>query len=99
VQVDIHSGETRNAWPIAGAPDVTFYNPASALVHVAIGEPGVVETIDPRSGRSVQISTSIGAHTAALAAPDTLYVFSPFHGGALSLRDIHASPAKAVQDG
>ena len=50
VEIDSSSGEVTNVWPIAGPPDVTFFNPASGLVHVAIGEPGLVETIDPRTG-------------------------------------------------
>ena len=41
-----------NEWPIAGAPDVTFFNPATGLVHVAIGKPGLVQSIDPRTGAS-----------------------------------------------
>jgi len=28
---------------------VAFFNPASGLVHVAIGEPGLVETIHPQT--------------------------------------------------
>ena len=39
VEVDTGSGKVTNVWPIAGAPDVTFFNPATGLVHVAIGEP------------------------------------------------------------
>ena len=30
--------------PIAGPPDVAFFNPATGLVHVAIGDPGLIET-------------------------------------------------------
>src|SRR5450631_667288 len=40
VEVSSTSGEVTNVWPIAGPPDVTFFNPATGLVHVAIGEPG-----------------------------------------------------------
>jgi hypothetical protein len=66
---------------------VTFFNPSSGLVHVAIGEPGLVETIDPRTGRGMRTVTGVGAHTTALAAPDRLYVISPAHGGILVLSD------------
>ncbi len=76
-----------NVWPIAGPPDVTFFNPATGRVHVAIGEPGVVETIDPRSGERVLTPTGHDAHTTALVAPDRLYVISPSHGGVLVLAD------------
>jgi hypothetical protein len=87
VEVNTNSGETSNEWSIAGAPDVTFFNPASGIVHVAIGKPGLVHSIDPRSGSSVQTMTGAGAHTTALVAPDRLHVFSPAHGGALVFVD------------
>jgi hypothetical protein len=54
VEISSTSGEVTNVWPIAGPPDVTFFNPASGLVHVAIGEPGLVETIDPRTGHDTR---------------------------------------------
>ena len=87
VEVDIDSGKVSNEWPIAGAPDVTFFNPTTGLVHVAIGEPGLVQSVDPRTGASTQIMTAPGAHTTALVAPDRLYVFSPVHRGAIVLVD------------
>jgi DNA-binding beta-propeller fold protein YncE len=87
VEVDIRSGAVSNKWTIAGAPDVTFFNPSTGRVHVAIGEPGVVQTIDPRTSESEETTTGAGAHTTALAAPDRLYVFSPAHYGALTLMD------------
>jgi DNA-binding beta-propeller fold protein YncE len=83
VEVDIDSGTARNQWPLAGAPDVTFFNPVTKLLHVAMAEPGLVDSIDPRTGHSDRTMTGAGAHTTALVAPDTLYVFSPLHGGAL----------------
>jgi DNA-binding beta-propeller fold protein YncE len=87
VELDSTSGEVSNVWPIAGPPDVTFFNPATGRVHVAIGEPGLVETIDPRTGPAVQTITGVGAHTTALVVPDQLYVISPNHGGILVLAD------------
>src|SRR5829696_8078948 len=87
VEVDIGSREVSNQWPIAGAPDVTFFNPETGLVYVAIGKPGLVQTIDPRTGHSAQFMTAAGAHTTALAAPNILYVFSPSHRGILVLED------------
>jgi DNA-binding beta-propeller fold protein YncE len=87
VEVDIGSGLVSGQWPIAGPPDVTFFNPATGLVHVAIGEPGVVQSIDPRTGRSTQVATAASAHTTTLVPPDALYVFSPTHRGALCLSD------------
>jgi DNA-binding beta-propeller fold protein YncE len=83
-EVNSSSGETSNEWPLAGVPDVTFFNPMNGIVHVAIGKPGLVQSIDPRSGASVQTMTGAGAHTTALVAPDRFYVFSPSHGGAIA---------------
>jgi len=87
VEIDSLSGKVTNVWPIAGAPDVTFFNPATGLVHVAIGEPGLVESIDPRTEQSVRTTTAAGAHTTAIVLPDRLYVISPKHGGVLVLAD------------
>jgi hypothetical protein len=87
VEIDSGSGKVTNVWPIAGVPDVTFFNPATSVVHVAIGEPGLVETIDPKTGASVRTMTGKGAHTTAIAVPDRLYVISPKHGGVLVLAD------------
>ena len=87
VELDAASGRVTNTWPIAGEPDVTFFNPATGLVHVAIGEPGLIESIYPRSGASTHTMTGAGAHTTAIVLPDTLYVISPDHGGLLVLSD------------
>ena len=87
VELDAGSGKVSNQWPIAGAPDVTFFNPTTGLVHVAIGKPGLIQSVDPRTGASTQTMTGAGAHTTALLPPDRLYVFSPSHGGAIVLAD------------
>jgi hypothetical protein len=87
VEIDSNVGQITNVWPISGAPDVTFFNPSTGLVHVAIGEPGLVETINPRTGAIDRTITGSGAHTTAIVAPDRLYVMSPKHGGVLVLAD------------
>jgi YVTN family beta-propeller protein len=87
VEIESTSGEVTNVWQIAGAPDVTFFNSATGRVHVAIGEPGLLETIDLRTGTVIQTKTGVGAHTTALVLPDQLYVISPTHGGILVLAD------------
>lgn len=86
VEVDTRSGELRRKWSLAGVPDATFFNPNSGLVHVAIGDPGVIQTVDPLAGTSTQSITAGGAKTTALIEPDRLYVFSPLHNGILDLR-------------
>ena len=87
VEVDSRSGEVTNVWPISGPPDVTFFNPATGRVHVAIGEPGLVEAIDPKTGKTMHTVTGADAHTTVLVPPDRLYVISPAHGGVLVLED------------
>ena len=87
VELDTASGRVRGEWPLAGVPDATFFNPATGLVHVAIEKPGLVQSIDPRTGVSAELPTALGAKTTAFAAPDRLYVFSPAHGGALVCED------------
>src|SRR5258707_6126690 len=73
-------------WPLAGVPDATFFNPKSGLVHVAIGDPGLIQSVDPLTETSTQFITAAGAKTTALIEPDRLYVFSPSHSGILDLR-------------
>jgi hypothetical protein len=48
VEVDAANGAARCEWPLEGAPDATFFNSASGLVHVAIEEPGLIQTINPK---------------------------------------------------
>jgi hypothetical protein len=86
VEVDVQSGQMRREWPLAGVPDATFFNPTSGLVHVAIEDPGLIQTIDPLTGTSTQFTTAAGAKTTALIEPDRLYVFSPLHRGVLDLK-------------
>jgi hypothetical protein len=87
VQVNIASGKATHQWPLTGVPDVAFFSPTTGLVHVAIGDPGLVHSIDPRNGASTQHLTGTGAHTTAYITPDRLYVFSPQDGGVLVLSD------------
>jgi DNA-binding beta-propeller fold protein YncE len=86
VEVDARSGKVRRDWPLPGGPDATFFNPESGLVHVAIGDPGLIQSVDPRSNTGMQFTTAPGATTTALIEPDKLYVFSPAHEGILDLR-------------
>jgi hypothetical protein len=86
VEVDARSGQLRREWSLPGVPDATFFNPNSGLVHVAIGDPGLIQSIDPRTGNSTQFVTAVGAKTTALIEPDRLYVFSSLHKGILDLR-------------
>src|SRR5262249_57595935 len=72
VELDATSGQARGQWPLPGVPDVTFFNPASGLVHVAIADPGVVPSVHARSGSSYATTTAGGAHTPPLSPPPHL---------------------------
>src|SRR3954468_9906506 len=85
VEVDARTGKSGRQWPLDGGPDATFFNPSSGCVHVAIGKPGLVQSIDPRANTVAKIETAAGAGTTALVTPDRLYVLSPAHGGVLEL--------------
>jgi hypothetical protein len=87
VELETIGGKLRGEWPLAGVPDATFFNPASGLVHVAIGKSGLVESINPRTDECMRFTTAAGAKTTALVAPDILYVFSRYHHGILALRE------------
>ncbi len=87
VELDSSDGKVSHVWKIAGTPDVTFFNPATGRVHVAIGDPGVIDSIDPQTGKLDRTVTARGAHTTAIVVPDRLYVISPEHGGVLVLAD------------
>jgi DNA-binding beta-propeller fold protein YncE len=87
IAVDTATGRVRGEWPIGENPDATFFNPTTGLVHVAIAEPGLIQSIDPGTGSRAELPTAFGAKTTAFAAPDRLYVFSPKHGGALVCED------------
>jgi hypothetical protein len=87
VEVDATSGIVKAEWPLDGQPDATFFNPSSGLVHVAIPEPGLVQSIHPRSGTITRCSTAAGVQTTALVPPDRLYAFSAHHGGVLVLAE------------
>jgi YVTN family beta-propeller protein len=87
VQVELASGAVTGRWPLPGLPDAIFFNPASGLVHAAIGDPGVVVSIEPRTGRRSSVATARGAKTSALVPPNRLYVFAQALGGALDLEE------------
>ncbi len=87
VELGSNDGRIGHVWPIAGTPDVTFFNPATGLVHVAVGDPGVVDSIDPQTGKRERTVTARGAHTTAIVVPEHLYVISPEHGGVLVLAE------------
>ena len=84
VELETITGQVRGEWPLSGVPDATFVNPTSGIVHVVIGKPGLVQSVNPRIGACTQFTTATAAKTTALVPP-SLYVFSPAHHGVLVL--------------
>jgi DNA-binding beta-propeller fold protein YncE len=85
VMLHATTGDVLGSWPLPGVPDATFFNPDTGRVHVAIGSPGVVVSVNPTTGGQATLATEEGAKTTALARPDRLFVFLPQRGGALEL--------------
>jgi len=79
VELDADTGQVVRDAPLAGVPDVVFFNAALARLYVAIGDPGVIEVFDTRSlRRSESVTTEKGAHTLAYDADRSLvYAFLP----------------------
>jgi DNA-binding beta-propeller fold protein YncE len=77
VELDADTGALVTTVPIAGVPDVVFFNAALGRVYVAIGDPGVIEVFETTDltagGRQMNaplrrheiVSTEVGAHTLA----------------------------------
>lgn len=69
VAVDADTGKILETRPIAGVPDVVFFNARLARLYVAIGDPGVVEVFDTASlERRETVRTEPGAHTLSFDA-------------------------------
>jgi DNA-binding beta-propeller fold protein YncE len=67
VEVDADSGRVGATAPLAGAPDVLFFDPARRRVYVAIGDPGVIDVFDTGPLRHHEtVRTEPGAHTLSL---------------------------------
>lgn len=79
VEVDADSGTVLAARPIAGVPDVVFFNAARRRVYVAIGDPGVIEVFDTTPlSRHETVVTEAGAHTLSFdAARNIVCAFLP----------------------
>jgi len=89
VVLDRDSGDVRASLPLPGPPDVLMLDSAVARAYVAIGDPGVVCSVDTRLLEVVEtVPTERGAHTLGWD-PDrrSLYVFCPGSGGAVVLEE------------
>ena len=64
LEIDADSGTILTTEPIAGVPDVVFFNSAFRRLYVAIGEPGVIDVFDTTPLRRHEtVTTETGAHT------------------------------------
>ena len=79
------NGTMLASWPLPGVPDATCFSPETGRVHVAVGSPGGLVSIDPQTGQTTILPTEDGAKTTALARPNRLFIFLPGRGGALEL--------------
>jgi DNA-binding beta-propeller fold protein YncE len=79
VEIDADTGDVVGTEPIAGVPDVVFFNAALARLYVAIGEPGVIEVFDTAPLRRHEtVVTEAGAHTLSFdAARNIVCAFLP----------------------
>jgi DNA-binding beta-propeller fold protein YncE len=73
VEVDADTGDIVATEPIAGVPDVVFFNAALGRVYIAVGDPGVIEVFQTNPLRRHEtVSTETGAHTFAFDAARSL---------------------------
>jgi DNA-binding beta-propeller fold protein YncE len=79
VTLRLDTGAELSRTPIAGPPDVLWYNPRRSLLYVAIGKPGTVQVVDTLSMAVTQeVATEDGAHTLTFDVQrQLLYVFLP----------------------
>jgi len=85
VVLELDSGAVLAERALSGPPDVVFLDPALRLLHVAIGDPGVIDVFDTASGeRRETLVTEKGAHTIALdRSTHEIYAFLPQSHAAL----------------
>lgn len=79
IVLDADSGKVHKEIELAGAPDVIFFNKALDHLHVAIGNPGVMDVIDTSTLERIEsVPTEVGAHTIAFdEARNKVYAFLP----------------------
>ncbi len=77
--LDLDSGEEAGRVAIGGEPDAIWFNPKADRVYVAIGDPGILQSVDVENMRIAgTVETEKGAKTTALDIDrQALYVFNP----------------------
>jgi hypothetical protein len=89
LEVEADSGEVLATEPIAGVPDVVFFNRALRRLYIAIGDPGVMEVFDTAPLRRHEtIATEAGGHTLSFdATRNVVCAFLPASHRAVVYRD------------
>ncbi len=90
VVLDVDTGDVLASLPLPGAPDVVMHDPVRRRLYVAIGDPGLVCSVDTvRLTELETIKTEQGAHTTCWdPVGRSLYVFCPESGGAAIYEDV-----------
>jgi len=85
VVLELDTGAVLAERALSGPPDVVFFDPGLHLLHVAIGDPGVIDVFDTGScERRETLNTEKGAHTIALdRSTHEIYAFLPQSHAAL----------------
>jgi DNA-binding beta-propeller fold protein YncE len=85
VVLDRDGGEVLASLPLPGGPDVVMHDPDLRRLYVAIGNPGVVCSVDTEQLELREtVATEPGAHTSGWDPhARCLYVFCPQSGGAM----------------
>ncbi len=89
LEVDADRSKVLAREPIAGVPDVVFFNRRLQRLYVAIGEPGVIEVFDTSPLRRHEtVGTEAGAHTLSFdAGRNIICAFLPGSHRAAVYRD------------
>jgi DNA-binding beta-propeller fold protein YncE len=79
VTLDRLEGQLLNEQPLAGVPDVIFFNAALRHLYVGIGDPGLIQVFDTETLRLLEtVGTEQGAHTLGFDAErNKVYAFLP----------------------
>jgi DNA-binding beta-propeller fold protein YncE len=89
LEVDADTGTVLAGEPIAGVPDVVFFNSKLSRLYVAIGHPGLIQVFDTSPLRRHEtVVTETGAHTLSFDAKrDIVCAFLPQTHRAAVYRD------------
>ncbi len=79
VTLDPRSGGILDQQPLAGVPDVVFFNPMLQHLYVAIGDPGLIQVFHTQPVRILEtVETEKGAHTLGFdPGRNKVYAFLP----------------------